>query len=1272
MDSHEIATLSDEIVGKFRQVENMLKNERERDVWLKQVNSHIRLFNRAIRNSNLAIGTLRKLQTNLGHLKRFKKIIANVGYTGAGNVRENRSSRVRWEEIISAFKSRVRTGVIINLKHKDLGQFFNDSFFLFKSRVRNFLKQNPMLKVNTCFCAEFIRKSGEIEIIEKKYFNTKNVIIDKGVNLKQWFEVNVKDYIFNALSEFSESGSGWALNEILNLEVNLNKYEVGNGISSYIKLPEKILLKQACINVENKDEACFAWAIVSALYPVKKNSNRISSYPHYTDVLNVQGIEFPMQLSKIRKFEKNNNISVNVFQLEMDMKSNFSVVPALLTKHKLEKHVNLLIIQNKYYPKINDFENTPQMEEEDMGEEIKYHYCYIKNLSRLLNYQLSKHRHKKIFCDRCLNYFSSQHKLNDHVGYCEELNDYKIEFSREKHIRFKNFVNKEKLPFIIYADFESLLEPFSDDVGSSKETKSTRYQKHVAYSAGYYFKCNYNNEWSYYRSYRGLDCMSWFATELENIAKFVYSKLKHVEPMNVEVSFENLVSKTCHICGKKFQKTDKIVRDHCHLTGNFRGFAHSSPCNLNYKNSFSISVVFHNLGGYDAHFAIRDLSKKYHITLLPENKEKYISFMVFDNNTNIKFRFIDSFRFMGFSLDALASNLSKNPTVDNFGNLRNEFPDLDEERFKMLLRKGVFCYDYIDSIEKLNETNLPDFKYFYNKLDDKNIEQADYEHAKLIWNKFDIKTLGDYSDLYMKTDIMLLTCVFETFRETCHKTYGLDPAHYYTIPGYTWDCMLKYTGCSLETIQDVDILLFIERAIRGGVSQCCNRFSEANNKYMETYDSNKPSTYILYSDVNNLYGWAMSQCLPYGGFEWADCNIDVTNIPDDSDIGYILEVDIEYPESLHDLHKDLPFCPEHRNPPNSKFPKLMTTCYNKQNYVIHYRNLKQALENGLKLLRIHRVLAFKQSQWLKTYIDLNTSLRAHAVTEFEKTLYKLIINAVFGKTMQNVRKQRTVKLVNKWEGRYGAKNLISSPNFKNRSIFSDSLMAIELKKTSIVFNKPLYIGMAILDISKTCVYDFHYDYMLKKFPTEKCKLLYTDTDSLIYELQCNDMYEEVIKKDIHRFDTSDYPTANRWDIPLVNKKIPGLMKDENNGKIMTHFIGLRSKQYTYKVEGRKEVKKAKGVKSNVVKTKISYEDYMNCLKKFVENQPQEECFLHKTQRCIQSKLHEVYSIEQTKIALNPVDDKRYILPGIHDTLPWGHYSIMDTSSQFHHEGLDSK
>ncbi|XP_050503415.1 uncharacterized protein LOC126882493 [Diabrotica virgifera virgifera] len=1108
-----------------------------------------------------------------------------------------------------------------------------------------------MLKVNTTFCGEFIKKAEEVENLERKYFNTKNEVIDVTTDLNYWFEVYVKNIVLTDLSEFEESQSGWALNQIISLEININKFEMAKGASSYIQLHPKVTKKRACINVKNNDQACFAWAIVSALYSVNINTNKTTSYPHYTTVLNLKGLTFPVTLNQISLFEKNNeNISVNVFELNVkDELFNFSVLPVRLTKQKREKHVNLLIVQNKYYFN-NEVDNVGPWSggrDEDL---IHFHYIWIKDLGKLVKSQLSKHNGKKYICDRCLNYFYTKEKLDAHIIYCEKIDDCKISFTKEPYVKFKNFVYKEKLPFLVYADFESLLVPLRASHSTPSTTSTHPYQRHTAYSAGLYFKCNYVDNFSFYKSHVGLDCMSWFSHEIDNLAQFIHSKLINIQPMNVEVSLKDATER-CHICNRKFLEKDRIVRDHCHLTGNFRGFAHNG-CNLNYKKAFVVPIAFHNMSGYDSHFIIKDLAKMYDISILPVNKEKYISFTVYHKKTNIRFRFIDTFRFMGSSLDSLVSTLKP----ENFGILRKQFPNLDDETFKLLTKKGVFFYDYLDKIERLDETKLPNKEKFYNKLNDEHISDSNYAHAKLVWEKFNMKTLWDYSNLYMKTDILLLAVVFETFRDTCFKTYGLDPGHYYTIPGFTWDAMLKYTGCHLETIQDVDMLLFYERGIRGGISQCCNRMGEANNKYMMNYDPSKPSKYLMYLDVNNLYGWAMSEPLPYGGFHWDDTNIDVMSIPDDAKEGYILEVDLSYPENLHDYHKDLPFCVEHCKPPGSKQSKLLSTLYNKTNYVIHYRNLKQAISHGLVLTKIHKVLRFKQMTWLKGYIALNTQLRAQAKTSFEKNLYKLMNNAVFGKTMENQRKHRLVKLVNKWEGRVGARNLIASPKFHSRVIFDQSLMAVELKKAEIIFNKPLYVGMAILELSKTCIYEFHYDYMLQKFPLNQNKLLYIDTDGLIYETECNDIYEEMIKPDIHRFDTSDYPPNNPWNIPLVNKKVPGLMKDENNSKIMTHFVGLRSKQYTYKVAGEKDVKKSKGVKMNVVKMKINFDDYLNCLKSFRETAETKSLF-YATQRCIQSKLHEVYSIEQTKIALNPFDDKRHLLSNTFDTLPWGHYSI---------------
>ncbi|KYN15204.1 hypothetical protein ALC57_12579, partial [Trachymyrmex cornetzi] len=277
---------------------------------------------------------------------------------------------------------------------------------------------------------------------------------------------------------------------------------------------------------------------------------------------------------------------------------------------------------------------------------------------------------------------------------------------------------------------------------------------------------------------------------------------------------------------------------------------------------------------------------------------------------------------------------------------------------------------------------------------------------------------------------------------------------------------------------------------------------------------------------------------------------------------------------------------------------------------------------------------------------LNTKFRTMAKNDFEKNLYKLTNNAVFGKTMENMCDRVDVKLLTKWEGRYGAEAMIAKPNFHSRSVFSENLVAIKMRKLEVKFDKPIYVGMCILDISKTCLYEFHHEYMAPLF-REKCKIMYTDTDSLIYHVECDDNYCYVQAPKVFLFDTSDYAVDNAYSIPLANKKVPGLMKDENNGAIMTEFVGLRAKIYALRVQGKKDAKKAKGVKSSVVAKSLTFEDYTCCLKDAIE--------MTRRQSCIRSKLHEVYTISETKIALSPHDDKRYIVSGSTDTLPWGHY-----------------
>ena len=348
-----------------------------------------------------------------------------------------------------------------------------------------------------------------------------------------------------------------------------------------------------------------------------------------------------------------------------------------------------------------------------------------------------------------------------------------------------------------------------------------------------------------------------------------------------------------------------------------------------------------------------------------------------------------------------------------------------------------------------------------------------------------MKTLEDYHNLYNKLDVLLLADVFENFRDICIKIYNLDPAHYYTAPGLAWDAALKITRVELELLSDIDMLLMVEKGIRGGVSMVSNRYGKANNKYMVdnskhtfvhfmlnciiyiinfitslkvpmintryeksniNYNPSKPSKYIQYLDANNLYGWAMSQPLPTHGFKW----MDKSELETWEKHSCILEVDLVYPQSLHDLHNDYPLVPEQVEV--NKVDKLIRNSGYKEKYVVHYENLKQYLSLGLKLVDIHRGIKFEESPWLEKYIALNTDLRTKAKNDFEKDFFKLMNNSVFGKTMENIRNRVDINLVN---NKKQAEKLSAKPNFKHCNIFSENLISIHMKKTKLTFNKPV-------------------------------------------------------------------------------------------------------------------------------------------------------------------------------------------------------------------------
>ena len=267
-------------------------------------------------------------------------------------------------------------------------------------------------------------------------------------------------------------------------------------------------------------------------------------------------------------------------------------------------------------------------------------------------------------------------------------------------------------------------------------------------------------------------------------------------------------------------------------------------------------------------------------------------------------------------------------------------------------------------------------------------------HANNVFKTFELNNLGDYHDLYVRSDTLLLADVFENFRNACLSNYELDPAHFVSLPGLVWQACLKKTNVELELLTDYDMLLMIEEGIRGGICHVIQGYAKANNKYMKDYDKKKKSSYIQYLDANNLYGKAMTEKVPVRGFRWMD---DISRIDEDfvrgydkNDIkGYILEVDVDYLNKLQNLLSDLPFLPERMVINNTK--KLVCNLNDKKNYVAHINVLKQALDHGLKLRKVHRVIEFDQEVWLKEYKGVNTELRKKASNDFEKDFFKLML-----------------------------------------------------------------------------------------------------------------------------------------------------------------------------------------------------------------------------------------------------------------------------------------
>ena len=715
------------------------------------------------------------------------------------------------------------------------------------------------------------------------------------------------------------------------------------------------------------------------------------------------------------------------------------------------------------------------------------HWAVIRDHDRLICMSKGNTKKwKKLICTNCHNKYYSQAKLDFHKEMCLNNEEQIIVMPKPGQvIKFKNYKNMMFVPVVMYADFECY----------------QKNGKHTPSGFGLYVKSiddNIYNSKYISRTFDGNVPKEFVRQVLEirdEIDKMGSRKMmltkedwSHYESTNI-----------CWICNGEIsispgvRKSDSKVKDHCHFTGKYRGPAHSK-CNLLLRRQRFIPVVFHNMKGYDSHLFIRAFSGIKEVPGgIPENEQKF-KMITLTKNGSSQIKFLDSLEFKDKTLDKLVKELSDYPI------LRSD-PEIGKH-FEIFRRKGVFPYEWFDSFEKLSETEFPPHSEFTSSLNGgKNISEDDYEYVKFVYEKF-CKNFGEFHDLYMKVDVLLHADVMENFRKDAYGGFKLDPFNYITQASYAWDCVLKFSGVELEMLSDQDMYMFFEKGKRGGYSNCHKSYSKANHKYLPNFDPTMPCIFIMYWDINSQYPTVMILPLPVKNFAWLmDWEIDeIMELIEQGRHHEIqpctLMVDLMHDPKNIEMEKIFAMCPDFYE------GKLCLTLFEKKKYIIHHRALKQYIDYGMIVTNVHTGISYDEYPWMKGYIEYCVEKRKEAMENKIESLvqfWKDMMNKPYGKTMEEVRNRIDFRLVN---NKKELDKLIKDPLFQYETSYAnrsetDFLLGVRMKKPKATLNKPIYTGQCILDDSKMLMYNFIYDYCMKKWADGKFKVCQTDTDSVI-------------------------------------------------------------------------------------------------------------------------------------------------------------------------------
>ena len=702
--------------------------------------------------------------------------------------------------------------------------------------------------------------------------------------------------ILDSYDSYMKSGSGWLLRQVVYSHINIYKFKIwGGGVTKQIYrqfyLPENLVPKNNCITVfpPTIDNKCFLYCVLASLFYKKKSSpghtpkNDIKLYLPYEKHLNTKNISFPTKICEIQDFERDNKLQINV--ITVDKKGENLRFLHKSTQKSLKKTINLLLYNR--------------------------HYSLINFWSCFLNFST---RNRRKLCQECGNFYLSRLKTCSTCSFETSCQSLKFMPKGSKQT-FKNFKNVCFSNFVYYADIETELINFNEQ--SNSNTKKLKHHQPIA--IGLYRLCT-SETYSHKQPilHIGRNCIENFFKTLENEIDFMdYIQSTVNFPLDMsETANKNFKSATnCYVCLKKFTQDLIPLRDHNHLkkNDNYRG-AICNSCNLNRTDTEwnQTPIIFHNASHYDSHFLLQNvhLLREDPTRVIGRTGENIMSFSLFKN----RFKILDSINHLTGSLDKLVSVLKQ--SGKNFTNTTKVFGQNNKTQ-NLLCQKGFFPYNLLcfENLKKIS--SIPDQSKFYNDLTNRKISNENYKHVVDVWTHMKCKNLQDYLEIYLTADITLLADVFENYRSFFYTKFHLDASKYPSLPGLSYDCMMRHTKCEIDLIYDQEMFLFIRKALRGGVTQINQKFAKANNKFLHDYDPTKETSYIIYTDVNALYSGAMTYSLPRKNLRWENFTLEslkkiIEKYESSNDVGYFIECDLQYPKKIHNLTKDLPLAPEHR------------------------------------------------------------------------------------------------------------------------------------------------------------------------------------------------------------------------------------------------------------------------------------------------------------------------------------------------------------------------